>query len=45
MSNTTGSAIDKMFKQSNADKMLEKPFQLKDIMEIPEENKRPNDAS
>ena len=45
MSNTTGSAIDKMFKQSNADKMLEKPFQLKDIMELLEENKKSNDDS
>ena len=32
MSNSTGPAIDKMFKQSSADNMLEKPFQLKDIM-------------
>lgn len=45
MSNTTGSAIDKMFKQSNADKMLEKPFQLKDIIELLEENKKSNDDS
>ena len=43
MSNTTGSAIDKMFKQSNADKMLEKPFQLKDVVELLEENKKSND--
>ena len=34
MSNSTGPAIDKMFKQSSADKMLEKPFQLKDIMQL-----------
>ena len=34
MSNSTGPAIDKMFKQSSADKMLEKPFQLKDIMPV-----------
>jgi len=32
MSNSTGPTIDKMFKQSSADKMLEKPFQLKDLM-------------
>ena len=34
MSNSAGPAIDKMFKQSSADKMLEKPFQLKDIMQL-----------
>ena len=34
MSNSKGPTIDKMFKQSNADKMLEKPFQLKDIMQL-----------
>jgi len=34
MSNTTGPAIDKMFKQSNADNMIEKPFQLKDIITL-----------
>ena len=34
MSNSTGPTIDKMFKQSSADKMLEKPFQLKDIMQL-----------
>ena len=34
MSNSSGTTIDKMFKQSNADKMIEKPFQLKDILEI-----------
>ena len=45
MSNTTGSAINKMFKQSKADKMLEKPFQLKDIMELLEEDKKSNDVS
>ena len=45
MSNSSGTTIDKMFKQSNADKMLEKPFQLKDIMELLEENKKSNDDS
>ena len=45
MSNTTGSAINKMFKQSKADKMLEKPFQLKDIMELLEEDKKSDDVS
>ena len=45
MSNTTGPAIDKMFKQSKADKMLEKPFKLKDIMELLEENKKSDDDS
>jgi two-component system alkaline phosphatase synthesis response regulator PhoP len=38
MSNTTGPAIDKMFKQSNADNMIEKPFQLKDIIVLLEHN-------
>ena len=38
MSNSTGATIDKMFKQSNADKMIEKPFQLKDILEIIKED-------
>ncbi|MBT3664817.1 response regulator [bacterium] len=38
MSNTTGPAIDKMFKQSNADDMIEKPFQLKDIITLLEKN-------
>ena len=38
MSNTTGAAIDKMFKQSNADEMIEKPFQLKDIITLLEKN-------
>ena len=38
MSNSTGTTIDKMFKQSNADKMIEKPFQLKDILEIIKED-------
>ena len=34
MSSSSGPAIDKMFKQSGADNMLEKPFQLKDVIEI-----------
>ena len=38
MSNTTGPAIDKMFKQSNADNMIEKPFQLKDIITLLEKD-------
>lgn len=38
MSNTTGPAIDKMFKQSNADNMIKKPFQLKDIILLLEKN-------
>ena len=38
MSNTTGPAIEKMFKQSNADNMIEKPFQLKDIIALLEHN-------
>ena len=39
MSSSSGPAIDKMFKQSGADNMLEKPFQLKDVIElIKEEN-------
>ena len=38
MSNTTGPAIDKMFKQSSADEMIEKPFQLKDIITLLEKN-------
>jgi hypothetical protein len=38
MTNTTGPAIDKMFKQSNADEMIEKPFQLKDIITLLEKN-------
>ena len=45
MSITTGSTINKMFKQSKADKMLEKPFQLKEIMELLEEDKKSNDVS
>ena len=39
MSNTTGPAIDKMFKQSNADDIIEKPFQLKDIITLLEKSK------
>jgi len=39
MSNTTGPAIDKMFKQSSADNIIEKPFQLKDIILLLEKNK------
>ena len=34
MSSSSGPAIDKMFKQSGADNMLEKPFQLKVVIEI-----------
>lgn len=39
MSSSSGPAIDKMFKQSGADNMLEKPFQLKDVIEIIKEEK------
>ena len=39
MSNSSGPAIDKMFTQSGADKMLEKPFQLKDVIELLKEEK------
>ena len=39
MSNSSGPAIDKMFAQSSADKMLEKPFQLKDVIELIKEEK------
>ena len=42
MSSSSGPAIDKMFKQSGADNMLEKPFQLKDVIEIIKE-KNTND--
>ena len=38
MSNSAGATIDKMFKQSNADIMIEKPFQLKDILKIIKED-------
>ena len=34
MSSSSGVAIDKMFKQSCADSMLEKPFQLKDVIKV-----------
>ena len=34
MSSSAGPAIEKMFKQSGAGNMLEKPFQLKDVIEI-----------
>ena len=34
--------LDKMFKQSSADKMLGKPFQLKDIMQLLEIKEKPN---
>ena len=34
MSSSSGVAIDKMFKQSGADSMLEKPFQLKDVINL-----------
>jgi DNA-binding response OmpR family regulator len=42
MSSSSGPAIEKMFKQSGADNMLEKPFQLKDVIEIIKE-KNTND--
>ena len=38
MSNSAGATIDKMFKQSNADIMIEKPFQLKDILKLIKED-------
>ena len=34
MSSSSGVAIDKIFKQSGADSMLEKPFQLKDVIKL-----------
>ena len=34
MCSSSGVAIDKMFKQSGADSMLEKPFQLKDVIKL-----------
>ena len=34
MSNSKGPAIEKLFKQSGANDMLEKPFQLKDVLDI-----------
>ena len=39
MSNSSGPTIDKMFNQSGADKMLEKPFQLKDVIELIKQDK------
>ena len=42
MSSSSGPTIEKMFKQSGADNMLEKPFQLKDVIEIIKE-KNTND--
>ena len=40
MSNSSGVAIDKMFKQSGADSMLEKPFQLKDVIKLIKEKSK-----
>ena len=40
MSSSSGVAIDKMFKQSGADSMLEKPFQLKDVIRLLKEKSR-----
>ena len=40
MSSSSGVAIDKMFKQSGADSMLEKPFQLKDVIKLIKENSK-----
>ena len=34
MSNSTGPSIEKLFKQSGANNMLEKPFQLKDVLDL-----------
>ena len=34
MSSASGVTIDKMFKQSGADSMLEKPLQLKDVIRL-----------
>ena len=34
MSNSTGPAIEKLLKQSGANNMLEKPFQLKDVLDL-----------
>ena len=46
MSNSSGPAIDKLFKQSGANDMLEKPFQLKDVLDLikQESKKEINDA-
>ena len=40
MSSSSGVAIDKMFKQSGADSMLEKPFQLKDVIKLLKEKSK-----
>ena len=40
MSSSSGVAIDKMFKQSGADSMLEKPFQLKDVIRLLKEKSK-----
>ena len=40
MSSSSGVAIDKMFKQSDADSMLEKPFQLKDVIKLIKEESK-----
>jgi len=45
MSNTTGSAIDKMSSKVMLIKCLINRSQLKDIMELLEENKKSNDDS
>ena len=34
MSNSSGPAIEKLCKQSGANNMLEKPFQLKDVLDL-----------
>ena len=40
MSSSSGVVIDKMFKQSGADSMLEKPFQLKDVIRLLKEKSK-----
>ena len=40
MSSSSGVAIDKMFNQSGADSMLEKPFQLKDVIKLIKEESK-----
>ena len=40
MSSSSGVVIDKMFKQSGADSMLEKPFQLKDVIKLIKEESK-----
>ena len=40
MSSSSGVAIDKIFKQSGADSMLEKPFQLKDVIRLLKEKSK-----